>query len=119
MSEGLARARRRRPALPAIALDIVCFCHGIERYTILEAIASGADSIEKIQETIGATTGPCGGSCTPCVQSMIDHAKSPANPAEPCGPRTCRGKSCGSSDQGAGSTESTDDSSQSDPDRRR
>lgn len=119
MSAGLARARRRNPGHSAVPLDIVCFCQGIERHTILEAIVAGADTVDKIQEMIGATTGPCGGSCTPCVQAILDQSQGREATGTSCSPGPCRGDTCSGDRQPAGSTESGEDSSQSDPRRRR
>jgi NAD(P)H-nitrite reductase large subunit len=116
MSNGLARARRRHPAVP---LDIVCFCQGIERRTLLEAIEAGIDSLERIQEVVGATTGPCGGSCTPSVQAMLDSAATREATPPPASPGPRPGKTEAEDRQPADSIDSDETSSQSDPRARR
>lgn len=39
----------------------ICTCRSISRATIKKAINNGADTIPKIREATGATTGSCGG----------------------------------------------------------
>ena len=40
----------------------VCICRAISRYTIKEAVANGARSVEAVKRATGATTGSCKGS---------------------------------------------------------
>lgn len=83
---GRARNRRNDPK------DFVCFCQGISRQEIVQAIDLGASSLEDIQNDLGATVGPCGGSCTPNVVKLLNDtlqkrapkaATAAAAPAEP------------------------------------
>ena len=41
---------------------IICLCQGIIEDTIIDAIKNGADTVEKVKESTGATTGFCHGS---------------------------------------------------------
>lgn len=61
---------------PAIrGLKTVCRCNNIKYRTIERAIRNGACTLNQIASATGATTGHCGGSCTPDVQEMIaEHA---------------------------------------------
>ncbi len=61
---------------PAIrGLKTVCRCHNIKYKTILRAIREGAWTLDLVAARTGATTGQCGGSCTPDVQDMLaEHA---------------------------------------------
>ena len=63
---------------PAVrGLKTVCRCNNIKYRTIERAIRAGADTLTKIAAHTTATTGHCGGSCTPDVQEMIaEHAPS-------------------------------------------
>lgn len=85
---GRNRGRKNDPK------DFVCFCQGISRQEIVKCIEDGAQTLEDIQNDIGATVGPCGGSCTPNVVKLLNetlarkagkHAPAPeaAKPAEP------------------------------------
>ena len=86
---GRARSRRNDPK------DFICFCQGIARQEIVQCIESGAQTLEDIQNNLGATVGPCGGSCTPNVVKLLNDTldrksltttttpESPAPPAEP------------------------------------
>lgn len=49
----------------------MCFCQGISRQEIVQAIDKGASTLEDIQNDLGATVGPCGGSCTPNVVKLL------------------------------------------------
>ena len=62
---GRARSRRNDPK------DFVCFCQGISRQEIVDGIDKGAVTLEDIQNDLGATVGPCGGSCTPNVVKLL------------------------------------------------
>ncbi|HWW60706.1 MAG TPA: (2Fe-2S)-binding protein [Thermoanaerobaculia bacterium] len=57
---------------PAIrGLKTVCRCNNIKYKTIERAIREGAHSLHQIANRTTATTGQCGGSCTPDVQQML------------------------------------------------
>jgi NAD(P)H-nitrite reductase large subunit len=53
------------------AKNFVCFCQGISRDEIVQSIEGGATTLEDLQDQIGATVGPCGGSCTPNVLKLL------------------------------------------------
>jgi len=58
---------------PAIrGLKTVCRCNNIKYRTIERAIRNGACTITQVAVCTTATTGHCGGSCTPDVQQMLD-----------------------------------------------
>jgi NAD(P)H-nitrite reductase large subunit len=58
---------------PAIrGLKAVCRCNNIKYRTIERAIRRGACTISQIALCTTATTGHCGGSCTPEVQAMLE-----------------------------------------------
>jgi bacterioferritin-associated ferredoxin len=63
---GRGRGRRSDPK------DFICFCQGISRQEIVNCIDEGAQTLEDIQNGIGATVGPCGGSCTPNVVKLLN-----------------------------------------------
>ncbi len=70
---------------PAVrALKTICRCNNIKLRTIERAIRQGASTIAEVAARTTATTGYCGGTCTPEVQGMIDaaHPKSAVVPAE-------------------------------------
>ncbi len=57
---------------PAVrGLKTVCRCNNIKYRTIERAIREGAWTLSQVAERTGATTGHCGGSCTPDVQQML------------------------------------------------
>ena len=67
------------PLHPAIqGLKTVCRCNNIKYRTIERAIREGARTIHQVATRTTATTGHCGGSCTPDVQEMLDAASVPA-----------------------------------------
>lgn len=70
---------------PAIrGLKTVCRCNNIKYRTIERAIEQGAKSIAQVAAGTTATTGQCGGSCTPRVQNMIQTlAHGASTPAAP------------------------------------
>lgn len=78
-----------QPQHPAIrGLKTVCRCNNIKYRTIERAIREGAWSISQVAARTTATTGQCGGSCTPDVLAMIaelapKHATRPAAPVPP------------------------------------
>jgi NAD(P)H-nitrite reductase large subunit len=58
---------------PAIrGLKTVCRCNNIKYRTIERAIREGAHTLTAVAARTTATTGHCGGSCTPDVQQMLD-----------------------------------------------
>jgi NAD(P)H-nitrite reductase large subunit len=61
------------PLHPAIrGLKTVCRCNNIKYRTIERAIREGAHTLTQVANRTTATTGQCGGSCTPDVQRMIE-----------------------------------------------
>lgn len=72
--EESAEEKQRR--LQELVLDKhtkVCLCKAIPRIKIKEAIANGADTVEKVQKATGAGSGGCGGRrCTPKIQDLLD-----------------------------------------------
>ena len=57
-------------------LKTVCRCNNIKYKTIERAIRDGAHTLHQVAARTSATTGHCGGSCTPDVQEMIaDHGQ--------------------------------------------
>lgn len=57
---------------PAIrGLKTVCRCNNIKYRTIERAIREGAWTITQVACRTTATTGHCGGTCTPDVQQML------------------------------------------------
>lgn len=77
---------------PAIrGLKTICRCNNIKYKTIERAIREGAHTLSQVATRTTATTGQCGGSCTPDVQALIaelapkyataaSQAATPANP---------------------------------------
>ena len=66
---------------PAVrALKTICRCNNIKYRTIERAIREGADTIAKVAAKTTATTGHCGGSCTPEVQAMLEAHHAAMNP---------------------------------------
>lgn len=71
------------PLHPAIrGLKTVCRCNNIKYRTIERAIREGARTLTQIADRTTATTGQCGGSCTPEVQEMLAEL-APKRPAVP------------------------------------
>ena len=61
-----------QPPHPAIrGLKTVCRCNNIKYRTIERAIRDGAHTLTQVATRTAATTGHCGGSCTPDVQEML------------------------------------------------
>lgn len=57
---------------PAIrGLKTVCRCNNVKYRTLERAIRDGATTIHQIAARTTATTGYCGGSCTPDILEMI------------------------------------------------
>lgn len=64
-------------------LKTVCRCNNIKYKTIERAIREGAWTLTQVATCTTATTGHCGGSCTPDVQQMLeDHAPKHVTAAE-------------------------------------
>jgi NAD(P)H-nitrite reductase large subunit len=58
---------------PAIrGLKTICRCNNIKYRTIERAIREGAHTLNQIASRTTATTGQCGGTCTPEVQKLLD-----------------------------------------------
>jgi NAD(P)H-nitrite reductase large subunit len=66
---------------PAIrGLKTVCRCNNIKYRTLERTIRDGAQTIADIAKRTGATTGYCGGTCTPDILAMIaEHAGTPVS----------------------------------------
>lgn len=77
---------------PAIrGLKTVCRCNNIKYRTIEKAIREGAWTLAQVASRTTATTGQCGGSCTPDVQKMIaelapKHTTQPPSPPAKANP---------------------------------
>jgi NAD(P)H-nitrite reductase large subunit len=57
---------------PAIrGLKTVCRCNNIKYRTLERTIRDGAHTIAEVAKRTGATTGYCGGTCTPDILAMI------------------------------------------------
>jgi NAD(P)H-nitrite reductase large subunit len=57
---------------PAIrGLKTVCRCNNIKYRTLERAIRDGAHTVAEVAKRTGATTGYCGGTCTPDILAMI------------------------------------------------
>lgn len=52
--------------------EIICRCNNIDRQTIENAIANGADTLNKIFDETLAGVGPCGGSCRRKLKPLLD-----------------------------------------------
>lgn len=58
---------------PAVrGLRTICRCNNIKYRTIERAIREGAHTLTQVANRTTATTGECGGTCTPDVQKMIE-----------------------------------------------
>lgn len=67
---------------PAIrGLKTVCRCNNIKYRTLERAIRGGAHTVDEVAKCTGATTGHCGGTCTPDILAMIAEI---AGTAAPC-----------------------------------
>lgn len=65
-------------------LKTVCRCNNIKYKTIERVIRDGAWTLTQVAARTTATTGHCGGSCTPDVQEMLaEHAPKHAD-SIPC-----------------------------------
>jgi NAD(P)H-nitrite reductase large subunit len=64
---------------PAVrGLKTVCRCNNIKYRTIERAIRDGARTLAAVAVKTTATTGLCGGTCTPDVQQMLTDLGQPA-----------------------------------------
>lgn len=75
---------------PAIrGLKTVCRCNNIKSKTIERAIHQGAHTLHQVAARTGATTGHCGGSCTPDILAMLaEHAPAEQPPTPQNRPAT-------------------------------
>jgi NAD(P)H-nitrite reductase large subunit len=83
----------QEPLHPAIrGLKTICRCNNIKYRTIERAIREGAHTLSQVASRTTATTGQCGGSCTPEVQAMIAElapkyaTAAPPQPQKPADP---------------------------------
>lgn len=66
---------------PAIrGLKTVCRCNNIKYRTIERVIREGACTVADVAKRTGATTGYCGGTCTPEIQEMLEQGAPAAAP---------------------------------------
>lgn len=80
---------------PAVrGLTTICRCNNIKYKTIARAIRDGATTLSMVASQSGATTGHCGGTCTPEVQEMLAELAPPpvAAPARPPASPSSAGK---------------------------
>lgn len=64
---------------PAVrALRVICRCNNVKYKTIEKAVGAGARTINEVAARTSATTGYCGGTCTPKVQKMIETLAPPS-----------------------------------------
>ena len=68
-SAGMDGSEELHPAIRG--LKTVCRCNNIKYRTIERAIREGAYTLSQVATRTTATTGHCGGSCTPDVQEML------------------------------------------------
>jgi bacterioferritin-associated ferredoxin len=55
-------------------LTKVCICKAVSKASIKKIIASGANSLEKVQNECGAGSGSCGGRrCTPKINELLEN----------------------------------------------
>ena len=69
---------------PAIrGLKTVCRCNNIKYRTLERAIRDGACTVSQIAARTTATTGHCGGCCTPDIEEMLAELAPKTVPAPP------------------------------------
>ena len=69
---------------PAIrGLKTVCRCNNVKYKTLERVVREGAKTIVQVAAETTATTGYCGGSCTPYIQEMISEIHGTPAPAKP------------------------------------
>ncbi|MGL4736040.1 MAG: (2Fe-2S)-binding protein [Cellulosilyticaceae bacterium] len=57
-------------------LTKVCICRAITKDVIKNSIREGADTVEKVKEATGATTGAChGGRCKGKIEELLESYK--------------------------------------------
>lgn len=62
-------ANRRRGA----AVDpLVCFCNRVPQSAIEAAVRGGARTLAQVFDATWAGCGPCGGSCQPALQQLLE-----------------------------------------------
>jgi NAD(P)H-nitrite reductase large subunit len=62
------------PLHPAVrSLKTICRCNNINYRTIERAIREGARTVSQIAVRTTATTGYCGGNCTPEILAMLTY----------------------------------------------
>ena len=67
---------------PAIrGLKTVCRCNNVKYKTLERVIREGAKTVAQVASKTTATTGYCGGSCTPYIQEMISEIHGTPAPA--------------------------------------
>ncbi len=67
---------------PAIrGLKTVCRCNNVKYKTLERVIREGARTVAQVAAKTTATTGYCGGSCTPYIQEMITEIRGTPAPA--------------------------------------
>ena len=64
-------------------LKTVCRCNNIKYKTVERYIKEGAKTISDVAKATTATTGHCGGSCTPYIQEMIADVHGGPRPEKP------------------------------------
>ena len=52
---------------------ILCLCHGVSDHTVSAAIASGADTLDRIQGACGAG-GDCG-ACRELLEALVERSR--------------------------------------------
>ncbi|MCO4762218.1 MAG: (2Fe-2S)-binding protein [Myxococcales bacterium] len=72
------------PGDEAVGSDnpIVCFCNEIRLSAIVTALEDGADSLPGLVDATFAGCGPCGGSCQPDLEAILEdwHHGAPDEP---------------------------------------
>jgi len=69
---------------PAIrGLKTVCRCNNVKYKTLERVIQGGAKTTAEVAKATTATTGYCGGSCTPYIQEMIADVHGDPRPEKP------------------------------------
>jgi len=69
---------------PAIrGLKTVCRCNNVKYKSLERVIKAGATSIADVAKQTTATTGYCGGSCTPYIQEIIADVLGGPRPEKP------------------------------------
>lgn len=66
------------PRRPAIEDDpIVCCCNGVPLSEVVDAMENGACTLSELFDRTWAGCGPCGGSCQPDLEALLEdfHAR--------------------------------------------